>query len=140
MTNLFAIQEQVDGPRNLVLKVDISGDGTSELDELLVEVGAFGCGEVRLDAIQGNIIADPGENPADDSFVIDLIWDGPTQAPLFTIPPSLDINYDWSKTGGLINPKVANYTGDVRLVTRGLGNNESASLQFHFVKKRLNPF
>jgi len=140
MTNLFAIRESVNGARNLILDVEIAGDGASgEIDDLLVEVGAFGCDEVRLDAIQGNIIADPSENPADDSFTIDLFWDGPTQVPLFTIPSNLDLNYDWSKGSGKTNEKVAGYTGDVRLVTNGLGSNESASLRFHFIKKRINP-
>jgi hypothetical protein len=136
MANLFSIQTQVDGARNLVLKVDIAGDGSGELDSLLVDVSAFGCNEVRLDSIQGNIVADDADA---DTFNIVLDWAGPTTAPLFTIPSNLDLNYDWSKTGGLINPKVASYTGDVNLSTIGLGANEKASLQFHFVKKQINP-
>jgi len=127
MANIVAVQELVNGPRNLVLKLDIEGDGIAEVDEQLVEVGAYGCGEVRLDSIQGNM----------DTFSLDLTWDGQTEAPLFSVPGDLDVNYDWTKTGGLINPKTNGYSGDVNMATRGLGNGEKASLQFHFVKKRL---
>jgi len=127
MANVVAIQVLNNGPRNLVLKLDVIGGGDGELDENLVEVGAYGCGRVRLDSIQGSMGA----------IALDLYWDGPTQAKLFTVPGSLDLNFDWSKTGGLQNPKVANYTGDVRMLSRGLDQGASASLQFHFVKQDL---
>ena len=131
MPNIVAIQELVNGPRNLVLKVDIEGDGQSvEIDQSLVEVGNYNCGEVRLDKLQGQC----------ESFFVDLIWDGTTEAPLFTIIDSqTDFDYDWSKFGGLINPKVANYTGDVLLRTRGFGTAEGlkGSMTLHFVKKRI---
>ena len=128
MANLAAIQELVNGPRNLVLKLDIEGDGSGEIvNGALVEVGALNCTEVRLDRVQGTV----------DGFDINLTWDGTTTAPLFNIPGSKDsrISEDWTKTGGLINPKVANYTGDVSMNTTGLESGEKASLQFHFVKK-----
>jgi len=128
MPNIAAIQELNNGPRHLVLKLDIEGDGVGEIDEPLVEVGAFACEEVRLDAIQGNM----------DTFSLDLIWDGPTEAPLFTIPGDLDLNYNWRHHGGLVNPKVAGYSGDVTMRTRGLGNGETASLTLHFFKKRID--
>ena len=132
MANLVAIQELENGPRNLRLKVDIEGDGSSEFtNELLVEVGAFNCTEVRLDSIQGNL----------DGFYIRLEWDGTTKAPLFVIPNALHsyIDLDWAhghKTVGLINPKVANYTGDVVMTSIGLESGETASLVFHFIKKQ----
>ena len=127
MPNIAAIQELNNGPRHLVLKLDIEGDGVSEIDEPLVQVLNYDVGEVRLDAIQGNM----------DTFSLDLVWGGPTEAPLFTIPGDLDLDYDWSSHGGLTNPKVAGYSGDVNMRTRGLGNGETASLTLHFFKKRI---
>ncbi len=131
MPSIATVQELVNGARHLVLKVDIEGDGVTEIEDTLVEVGAYNCREVRLDSIKGNI----------DIFALDLTWDGPTEAALFTIGNETAqtdfINLDWSKTGGQINPKVANYTGDVNMTTRGLGNGEKASLEFHFIKKRI---
>ena len=127
MANIVAIQELVNGPRNLVLKLDIEGDGSNEIDEKLVEVGAYDCTEVRLDGIRGHV----------DGFDLNLVWDGTTRAPLFKIPNSLHsyIDLNWANIGGLINPKVANYTGDVAITSNGLESGEVASLEFHFVKK-----
>ena len=128
MPSIAAIQELNNGPRNLVLKVDIEGDGVTEVDDPLVEVGNYGCDEVRLDSIEGNI----------EDFTLKLHWDGPTEAPLFTLKASADTPYSWARHGGLTNPKVAGYTGDVHMRTAGLGNGETASLVFRFVKKRIN--
>ena len=129
MPNVVAIQELNNGPRNLVLKLDIEGDGVTELEEFLVEVGNYTCDEVRLDGVQGHM----------DTFSLDLVWDGPTEAHLFTVNGDLDFDqYDWSRHGGLTNPKVAGYSGDVLMRSRGLGNGEIASLVFRFVKKRKN--
>jgi len=128
MPSIAAIQELNNGPRHLVLKVDIEGDGITEIDDPLVEVGNYGCDEVRLDGIEGNL----------DTFKLDLVWDGPTEAPLFSLKSDADAPYDWSRHGGLTNPKVAGYTGDVHMRTVGLGNGEKASLVFRFVKKRIN--
>ena len=126
MANLVAIQELENGPRNLILKVDVEGDGSGEFtNELLVEVGAYDCTEVRLDKIQGHV----------DGFDINLEWDGTTKAPLFKIPNSLHSYLDMGWNGGLRNPKVANFTGDVVMTSNGLESGEIASLRFHFVKK-----
>ncbi len=127
MPNIVAIQELVNGPRHLVLKLDVVGDGSGDIDEKLVEVEAFDCTEVRLDSIKGHV----------DGFDINLEWDGTTRSPLFLIPNALHsyLDLDWSKTSGLINPKVANFTGDVVISSIGLESGEKASLEFHFVKK-----
>lgn len=128
MANLAAIQELVNGPRHFVVKLDIQGDGSGEItDELLVEVGSLDCTEVRLDGIKGHV----------DGFDVNLEWDGTTKAPLFKIPNALHsyIDLNWAKTSGLINPKVANFTGDVVFTTTGLESGEIASLEFHFIKK-----
>ena len=128
MANIVAIQELVNGPRHLVLKLDVEGDGSGEFtDSTLVDVSTYDCTEVRLDGIKGHV----------DGFDINLEWDGTTKSPLFMIPNAIHsyIDLNWAKTSGLINPKVANYTGDVVMSSTGLESGEQASLEFHFIKK-----
>ena len=128
MTNLVAIREVENGARNLVLQLDIQGDGVTEITDLdLVEVAGYGCEEVRLNGIKGQIAG----------FTLKLEWGGTTKAPLFQIDGDNYVDIDWDKTGGLTNPKVPNYTGDVVLNSSGLVAGEVGSLQFHFIKKRI---
>ena len=127
MPNITAIQELVNGPRHLVLKLDIEGDGSSEIDSTLVAVGNYGCEEVRLDSIKGQT----------SGFQLVLEWDGSTRAPLTVVEPGNYIDLAWGRDHGLVNPKVTNYTGDVRMTTIGLDNSDTASLTLHFFKKRL---
>jgi len=126
MANVVAIQELENGPRHYRIKLDVEGDGSGEFtDEALVEVGSLNCTEVRLDGIKGHV----------DGFDVNLEWDGTTKAPLFKIPNSLKSYIDLKWAAGQINPKVANYNGDVIMTSVGLEQGEQASLEFHFVKK-----
>ena len=125
MANTVAIQEIHNGDRNYVLKVDIVGDGASEIDELLVDVGDIGSDTVRLDKVKGSA----------KGFDLILEWDGPTKAPLLFVDADNYIDFDYRSTGGHPNPKVASYTGHVRMTTSGLGAGERGSFQFDFVKK-----
>ena len=126
MANIIGIQELVNGPRNYFIKVDIEGDGSGEEDEFpLVEVSLLGCNEVRLDRVWARF----------EGFSGHLEWDGTTKVPFLQIPDDDDVTMDWSRQGGLTNPKMANYTGDVNLVTSGLGAGEVGTMTLHFIKK-----
>ncbi|MCH8022923.1 MAG: hypothetical protein IH932_04180 [Thaumarchaeota archaeon] len=127
MANIAAVQELQNGARHLVLKLDIKGDGSSELDEVLVDVNEFNGSEVRLDWVKGNI----------NGFRVFLEWDGTTLVPFLTIEPGNYIDFNWRSIGGLVNPKMANFTGNVKLTTIGLDNEEQGSLTFGFYKKRI---
>ena len=124
MANIIGIQEIVNGPRNYVIKVDIEGDGAGDEEGLpLAEVGYLECGTVRLDRIWASLTG----------FTASLSWDGPTEIPFLQIPSGVEINKAWE--GGLPNPKVANYTGNVNLTTDGLGASEKGTMTLHFTKK-----
>lgn len=125
MANIIGIQELVNGERNYHIKIDIEGDGSTDETVPIAEVAYLECGEVRLDKIWANLGA----------FTAHLDWAGATNVPFLQIPASMEIQHDWTCQGGLTNPKVANYTGDVNLVTVGLGAGEKGTIALHFVKK-----
>ena len=127
MANLVAIQELQNGPRHLVLKLDIQGDGSGEIDEHLVDVGEWGGSEVALGWVKGQV----------QGFTLNLEWDGPTVAPLMKIEDSNYIDFNWERTQRLTNPKVAGYSGDVIMTSTGLDAGEQGSLTFGFYKKRI---
>ena len=127
MANIVGTQELVNGPRHLVIKLDIEGDGTGEINELLANMDNYDCPEVRLDAINGQM----------EGFTLRLFWDGTTEVPLFPIYPGYNIDYNWEDPQGQINPKMTGYTGDVRIRSTGLDNGDTASLRFDFFKKRI---
>ena len=128
MANIVAIQEQVNGVRHLELKVDIEGDGSGEIDEILVDVGEWGGSEVSLGWVRGQI----------NGFSLNLQWDGPTLAPLRELLPDNYIDFNWEREQRLTNPKVAGYDGNVRMTSVGLESGERGSLNFGFYKKRIN--
>lgn len=126
MANIIGIQEIVNGPRNYVIKVDIEGDGAGdETDFELIQADYLECDNVRLDKVWASLVG----------FSASLEWDGPTRIPFLQIPAGFDISHDWSDSGGLPNPKVANYNGNVNLVTSGLGAGEKGTMILHFKKK-----
>lgn len=127
MANIIGIQELVNGPRNYHVKIDIEGDGSGDETAPVAEVDYLECGSVRLDRIFASLGA----------FSAHLDWDGATKVPFVQIPASNPIDVDWSYQGGLTNPKMANYTGNVNLVTVGLGAGEKGTITLEFVKKDL---
>ena len=130
MANLIGIQDQVDGMRNLVVRVDIKGDGSTANESVSVaETALKNCGEFRLDRITGRL----------EGFTANLEWEGPTPVEFLQIPDDDQIDWNYQSVGGLINPKVANYTGDVKLNIIGLAAGEVGSLLLHFIKKRIDP-
>lgn len=126
MANLVAKREEQNGGRNLVIRIDIEGDGNTDITAFdLVDASTYGCGEVRLDKIQGQT----------SGFDLILEFDGVTRAPCYFITGDnyIDLHFD----PGISNPKVPFYTGDVIMKSSGLGLGETGSLLFHFYKKRL---
>jgi len=127
MANIVGIQDLVDGPRNLHVKIDIEGDGSGDDTVPVAEAALKNCGEFRLDRIWGRL----------EGFSAHLDWAGDTTVPFLQIPDDDEIRMDWFRQGGITNPKVAGYTGDVNLVTVGLGAGEVGTITLEFVKKRI---
>ena len=130
MANLVGIQDQVDGPRHLVVRVDITGDGSSATESVTVaETALKNCEEFRLDRITGRLAGFSGN----------LEWEGTTPVEFLQIPDGADMERNFTSVSGETNPKVAGYTGDVKLNLAGLAAGEKGSLLLHFVKKRISP-
>ena len=127
MANIITMREY-DGERNLVVEIDIQGDGSTPNESVVVaETALRGCDEFRLDEITARF----------GPFTAHLEWDGTTKVTFLHIPENELFWQSWRNTGGKTNPKVANYTGDVNLVFDDLGPGEVGSMTLHFVKKRI---
>ena len=130
MANLVGIQDQVDGERNLVVRIDIEGDGSSATESITVaETALKNCTEFRLDRVTGRL----------EGFVASLEWEGTSPVTFLRIPDDDQIDWNYRSVGGLVNPKIAGYTGDVKLNIAGLAVGGVGSLLLHFIKKRIDP-
>lgn len=127
MANIIGIHEIVNGPRNLVLNIDIEGDGSADETIPIAEADLHNCGTFRLDQVWAHLAG----------FEAYLEWDGPSKVKFLHIPQDMEIDQCFRRQGGITNPKMANYTGDVNLVTDGLGAGETGSIFLHFVKKEV---
>ena len=120
MSNDITIQTLVNGPRNLVLKINIDADGSGEeVATTLVDVSAYDATKVRIDKIQSALIG----------FSMSLLWDA-TSNKLFMTVPDYQFNQYYKNFGGLTNNAGAGVTGDVVFTTTGL---TSASDHGHIV-------
>lgn len=108
-----------DGPRNLILLVNIVGDGLGELtNALLVDRSTFvptDGTKTRVDKIEGNL----------DGFSATLSFDATADLVFVALPAGNLFNYDWREEGGISSNKAdAGANGDVLLTTLGTGANE----------------
>ena len=115
MANTITTNKVVDWPRNVVLDIHISGDNSGdESDYNLVDVSTFsGFGdwsEVKIMEIQSNL----------DGFAVQLNWDATADVEAVRLLNGASF-YDWSDHGGLINNSGSGKTGDIKMVTSGLG-------------------
>ena len=131
MANIIGIQEINNGPRHYFIRVDIEGDGSGDETQFqLVDTSIINCDNVRLDKVWASLVG----------FSAHLEWDGATKIPFLQIPDGDPIDPKWCPEGGIPNPKMANYTGDVNLVTSGLGAGEVGTMTLHFIKKGVEDY
>ena len=76
MANIIGIQDLVDGPRHLHVKVDIQGDGSGDDTVVIADAGLKNCGEFRLDGIWGRL----------EGFTAHLEWAGATPVTFLQVP------------------------------------------------------
>ena len=125
MVNTVEVQTLVSGPRNLVLKVHIDGDGSGEeTDTLIVDASAYGASEVKIMGVHGDF----------SGFTAELEWDATTNVHAMNIP-DYDVDADFTKFGGLINNAGAGKTGDILITTTGLGLGDTGHLILEMKKK-----
>jgi len=108
-----------DGPRNLILLINIVGDGLGELtNALLVDRSTFAPTDgtkSRVDKVEGNL----------DGFSATLSFDATADLVFAALPADDLFSYDWWEEGGISSNKAgAGANGDILLTTVGTAANE----------------
>lgn len=129
MANTITKTTLVDGPRNLILLVNITGDGSGdEAGSTLVDRSAFAPTsgtELVVEKIEGYNV----------SHTIALSFDATADLIFVRLPSDDEYRYDWCKIGGVSSNKAgAGATGDILLTTSGLGSGDVATFYLHMRK------
>lgn len=115
------------GPRNLIVQLSGLGDGSGNENKVIkVDVSALtpACSRVKIMKIDGAI----------EFGVVDLYWDALVPVKFASLTGSVDLDY--SKGGGLNNPKPNGWSGDLLLSTNGFELNSAYTLRIEMVKKQ----
>lgn len=119
-----------DGPRNLVVKAMLTGDGTDVTALKLIDASAYsnptpGVGaSIKVTRIESSL----------DGFTARLLWDADTDVEFATLPVD-HANQDFTDIGGLINNAGTGITGDIMLSTVGNASGEDGTITL-WMKKR----
>lgn len=127
MVNSIEKQTIVNGPKNLVVKAHIDGDGSGEeTDTILINVSDYAATEVSIIGIHTTL----------SGFTADLIWDATANVACINIPDyEYNLNGDIKHFGGLPNNAGAGKTGDILITTIGLGASEHGTIILEMKKK-----
>ena len=120
MPNAITTQTLVDGERNVVIKINVVGDGSGEESEtVLFDVSALSGAPatVKVIGIRANLTG----------FSIGLLWVATTDVEFWSIPAGEDTRQDFRKFGGLINNAGTGVTGDISFDTVGLGSGDEGT-------------
>ena len=126
MVNTVTKQTLVDGERNLVVKVQISGDGSGEeTDTNLVNISEYSLPNAtcKIKRIKATLVG----------FSMQLIWDADADVKAADVP-SGENDMDYASWGGLINNAGVGVTGDILFTTLGLGSGDEGSIILEMVK------
>lgn len=129
MSNTITKTTLVDGPRNLVILVNIVGDGSGEESGTsLVDRSAFAPTdgtETVVDKIEGYL----------SGHTIALSFDATTDLVFARLPSTDYFIYDWCDFGGVSSNKAgAGAAGDIIFTTSGLGSGDAATFYLHLRK------
>lgn len=126
------LQTLHDGPRNLVVKAMLTGDGTDATALKLIDASAYsnptpGVGaSLKVMKIVSNM----------DGFTARLLWDATTDVEFATIP--LDMGeQDYTDIGGLINNAGSGITGDINISTVGNASGEDGTITLYMKKRAI---
>jgi hypothetical protein len=128
MANTVTKTTILDGTHNLVILVNILGDGSGEeTNTLIVDRSTFepvlGI-ETTVRRVSGNF----------NGFAASLSFDATTDLPFVQLPPTW-FEYDWNDFGGLSSNKAgAGTNGDILLSTVNLGANERGTFVLEMIK------
>lgn len=128
MVNTVTNQILNDGERNLIVKVQISGDGSGEESaRLLIDVSTFANapGEVKIRRITGDLVG----------FSAQLLWDADIDVKIVDLNSTGEIDLNYTRFGGLINDAGSGKTGDIMLTTSGLGSGDEGTIILEMWKR-----
>ena len=114
------------GPRNLVMHLTGICDGTGEENKVVkINVATLvpRCDEVKIMRIEGNVAYG----------VVELFWDA--LVPVKCLELSDNIDFDYTRSGGLGNNAGGGKTGNLLLSTVGFELNSTYSLHLELRKK-----
>lgn len=135
MANTVDIQKINDSERNAVFKIYIASDGASgdESDTAIVDVSSLNANEhgVSPDNVKINRI-----HSLLNGFSARLEWDADTDDEILTIKDSQEFDFDYNRSGGLVNPQTTGYTGDITITTEGLASTTDEGTIYLECKKR----
>jgi|TARA_R100001530_G_scaffold413_3_gene624 hypothetical protein len=127
MVNTITQQTLTEGPRNIVSKVKITGDGSGdESATILVNVSEFGVppGSVSILRIKTMLIG----------FTVKLLWDADTNVDIIDLPVG-EQHMDFNSYGGFYNNAGVGVTGDILFTTTGLGSGDEGTIILEMKKK-----
>lgn len=127
MADAVASQTLVDGPRNVVMKFTNTSDGTGESAVLKVDVSALSGAPaaVRIDMIEY----------VTNGMGVNVLWDATTPVLAAHLVQNFSDTLKFKKFGGIVNPKAAGWTGDIKFTTVGHTASDQYTVILHMVKK-----
>ena len=128
MANTISKTTLLDGVRNLVVLVNITGDGSGEESAtILIDRSDYAPTsglELVVERISGNL----------SGFTAVLLFDATTDLAIAQLPADW-FEYDWREAGGISSVRAGTgYTGDLLITTSSLGNGDRATLTL-FMRK-----
>lgn len=126
MVNTVTKQTLIDGERNLVVKVQISGDGSGEeTNTNLIDISTYNLPNAtcKINRIKAMLVG----------FSMQLIWDADTDVKAQDVRAG-ENEMDFKKWGGLINNAGVGVTGDILFTTLGLGSGDEGTITLEMVK------
>lgn len=127
MANAITTQTIMNGPKNLIVKVHVTGDGSGdESNTNLVDVSSFSADEVTITGIHAAL----------NGFTMELLWDATANISILCVPDyEYNLNGSVARFGGIPNNAGSGKTGDILFSTTGLGNGDKGSVILEMVKK-----
>ncbi|HDA7126314.1 TPA: hypothetical protein O5T86_001247 [Staphylococcus aureus] len=128
MANTITKTTIIDGIRNLVIMLNISGDGSGdETNTLIMDRSTFAPTdgtEIVIEKVAGNL----------NGFTAALSFDATTDL-IFASCPATWFEYDWKCFGGVSSNKSgAGTNGDILLTTVGLGSGKKGTIMIEMKK------
>lgn len=126
MPNTITKQTLQNGPRNVVVKATISGDGSGEESATkLIDMSDYTSTAtyLKIKKVDANL----------RGFDMTLAWDASTDVDIMSLDDG-DSVHDFTEIGGLPNTEASGFTGDIMFTTVGLGSGDTGSIVFWLQK------